>query len=65
MARGLDLPKLDLIIQYDPPAAVEEYMHRVGRTARIGNAGKALLFLLQHEARAGGLGRLGGLGNTI
>ena len=51
MARGLDLPKLDLIIQYDPPAAVEEYMHRVGRTARIGNAGKALLFLLQHEAR--------------
>jgi len=47
-ARGLDIPKVDWIIQYDPPDDPKEYIHRVGRTAR-GQAGRALLFLLPEE----------------
>ena len=48
-ARGWDVPEVDWIIQYDPPDEPEEYIHRVGRTARMGNRGKALLFLLRNE----------------
>lgn len=48
-ARGLDIPAVDWIIQYDPPDQPEEYIHRVGRTARVTNTGKALLFLLPTE----------------
>ncbi|KAL5232076.1 hypothetical protein ABZP36_030852 [Zizania latifolia] len=46
-ARGLDFPKVKCIIQYDSPGEASEYVHRVGRTARIGEKGEALLFL-QH-----------------
>jgi ATP-dependent RNA helicase DDX18/HAS1 len=48
-ARGLDIPAVDWIIQYDPPDDCAEYIHRVGRTARAGGSGKALLFLLETE----------------
>lgn len=48
-ARGLDIPEVDWIIQYDPPDEPTEYIHRVGRTARAGRAGRALLFLQPHE----------------
>ena len=48
-ARGLDIPAVDWIIQYDPPDEPEEYIHRVGRTARVERQGKALLFLLPEE----------------
>ncbi|KAL5535191.1 HAS1 [Sanghuangporus sanghuang] len=48
-ARGLDIPKVDWIIQYDPPDDPRDYIHRVGRTARAGKAGKSLLFLLESE----------------
>uniref|UniRef100_A0A0D9WBY3 ATP-dependent RNA helicase n=1 Tax=Leersia perrieri TaxID=77586 RepID=A0A0D9WBY3_9ORYZ len=44
-ARGLDFPKVKCIIQYDSPGEASEYVHRVGRTARIGEKGEALLFL--------------------
>lgn len=44
-ARGLDFPKVRCIIQYDPPGEATEYVHRVGRTARIGEKGDSLLFL--------------------
>ena len=49
-ARGLDIPKVDWIVQYDPPDDPREYIHRVGRTARgaVG-VGRALLFLLPEE----------------
>lgn len=49
-ARGLDIPHVDWIVQFDPPDDVREYIHRVGRTCRGANAkGKALLLLLPNE----------------
>jgi ATP-dependent RNA helicase DDX31/DBP7 len=48
-ARGLDLPNIGWIIQYDPPTHTSEYVHRVGRTARKGEKGNSLLFILQNE----------------
>jgi ATP-dependent RNA helicase DDX31/DBP7 len=49
-ARGLDIPSVNAIIQYDPPIDSEDYVHRVGRTARIGHDGIAYLFLQEFEA---------------
>ncbi|KAI0243844.1 ATP-dependent RNA helicase dbp7 [Massospora cicadina] len=48
-ARGLDLPRVAQIIQFDPPTDLRDYVHRVGRTARLGRAGDAVLFLLPSE----------------
>ncbi|KAJ7943579.1 RNA helicase [Quillaja saponaria] len=49
-ARGLDIPNVDWIVQYDAPDQPKEYIHRVGRTARgEGGKGKALLFLIREE----------------
>nr|XP_009408700.2 PREDICTED: DEAD-box ATP-dependent RNA helicase 27-like [Musa acuminata subsp. malaccensis] len=51
-ARGLDIPAVDWIVQYDPPDEPKEYIHRVGRTARgEGSEGNALLFLLPEEVQ--------------
>lgn len=48
--RGLDFPAVDWIVQFDPPDDPEEYIHRVGRTARGSDSkGRALLFLLESE----------------
>ncbi|XP_035224237.1 ATP-dependent RNA helicase DDX18-like [Stegodyphus dumicola] len=49
-ARGLDIPQVDWIVQYDPPDDPKEYIHRVGRTARGENRnGHALLILRPEE----------------
>ncbi|XP_014258537.1 probable ATP-dependent RNA helicase pitchoune [Cimex lectularius] len=49
-ARGLDIPAVDWIVQYDPPDDPKEYIHRVGRTARgEGGKGNALLMLRPEE----------------
>uniref|UniRef100_A0A4W5NMI3 ATP-dependent RNA helicase n=1 Tax=Hucho hucho TaxID=62062 RepID=A0A4W5NMI3_9TELE len=49
-ARGLDIPEVDWIVQYDPPDDPKEYIHRVGRTARgINGIGHALLILRPEE----------------
>ncbi len=45
-ARGLDLPHISTVIEYDPPFAVDDHLHRVGRTARAGQSGSSILFLL-------------------
>lgn len=49
-ARGLDIPAVDWIVQFDPPDDPRDYIHRVGRTARgSGGKGKSLMFLQPHE----------------
>jgi ATP-dependent RNA helicase DDX31/DBP7 len=48
-ARGLDFPAVTHILQYDPPGEISEYVQRVGRTARLGRGGVALLFLAPAE----------------
>nr|CAD7452035.1 unnamed protein product [Timema tahoe] len=49
-SRGLDLPSVDWIVQYTAPCSTSDYVHRVGRTARVGSHGSALLFLAPGEA---------------
>lgn len=48
-SRGLDL-QVDRVVQYDPPFSIDDYTHRIGRTARAGRSGSALLFTLKSEA---------------
>jgi len=43
-ARGLDIPYVQHVINYDMPDSVDEYIHRIGRTARVGNLGRATSF---------------------
>lgn len=45
-ARGLDIPRVTHVINYDPPKVYEDYVHRIGRTGRAGEVGKALTFVL-------------------
>ena len=49
MARGVDFPLVDWVIQFDPPSSTKAFVHRCGRTARIGNQGQALVMLLESE----------------
>ncbi|EDQ86592.1 uncharacterized protein MONBRDRAFT_35262 [Monosiga brevicollis MX1] len=48
-ARGLDVPDVAWVLQYDPPQDPDAYVHRCGRTARLGRQGRAVLFLQPHE----------------
>ena len=43
-ARGLDIPAVSHVINYDMPGNLEEYVHRIGRTARMGRSGIAIIF---------------------
>lgn len=45
-SRGLDLPKIANVIEYDAPFTIDDHLHRIGRSARVGNKGEATLFLL-------------------
>ncbi|GFR05837.1 ATP-dependent RNA helicase DDX55 [Trichonephila clavata] len=49
MARGVDIPDVEWVIQFDPPIYANSFVHRCGRTARIGKTGNALLMLLPNE----------------
>mmetsp|Transcript_12012 Transcript_12012/g.36617 ORF Transcript_12012/g.36617 Transcript_12012/m.36617 type:complete len:448 (-) Transcript_12012:894-2237(-) len=48
-ARGLDIPAVDLVVNYDIPMHGKDYIHRVGRTARAGRAGRALSLVSQYD----------------
>ncbi|AMA65183.1 ATP-dependent RNA helicase DeaD [Candidatus Arsenophonus lipoptenae] len=50
-ARGLDVERISLVINYDIPMNAESYVHRIGRTGRAGRAGRALLFVDHRERR--------------
>lgn len=50
MARGVDIPEMDWVLQWDPPSNAAAFIHRVGRTARQGSEGNALIMLLPNEA---------------
>ena len=48
-ARGLDIPQVSHVVNYDMPQSLEEYVHRIGRTARMGNEGTAITFVTEWD----------------
>jgi ATP-dependent RNA helicase RhlE len=50
VARGIDVDKISHVINYDLPSVAQDYVHRIGRTARAGNTGTAISFLAAEQA---------------
>lgn len=48
-SRGLDIPAVDIVVNYDIPTHSKDYIHRVGRTARAGRAGRAISLVTQYD----------------
>lgn len=48
-SRGIDIPHVDWIVQFDPPQWSDSFVHRIGRTARAGQKGQSILFLNEPE----------------
>jgi len=58
LTRGIDVPELDLVVNYEPADNALMYVHRIGRTARFGKKGKAVTFLTtspEDASRASGI----------
>ncbi|KAG7902896.1 hypothetical protein KL907_004029 [Ogataea polymorpha] len=51
-SRGLDVKDLNLVVNYDSPNHMEDYVHRVGRTGRAGRSGTAITFVTRHQERS-------------
>ncbi|KAH8344814.1 hypothetical protein KR067_008260, partial [Drosophila pandora] len=51
VGRGIDVPDVKLVVQYTPPQTTADFVHRVGRTARAGRKGRAVLFLAPSESQ--------------
>lgn len=49
MERGIDIPDVNWVVQFDPPTSASAFVHRCGRTARIGHMGSALTLLMPNE----------------
>ena len=50
-SRGLDIPTVQMIVNFDVPKNPKDYVHRVGRTARAGRGGKALTVVSQYDVQ--------------
>jgi ATP-dependent RNA helicase DDX23/PRP28 len=59
--RGIDVPDVALVVNYDMPGSIENYTHRIGRTGRAGRKGIAVTFLTLGDTGACGHGPAGGL----
>jgi len=51
-ARGIDVKEIELVVNYDLPEKTEDYVHRIGRTARAGKSGKAISFVMPSQIRS-------------
>ena len=51
-ARGIDVPNIEAVVNYDIPDQTEDYVHRIGRTGRAGNTGIAFTFAMRSQSRA-------------
>lgn len=49
-ARGMDMPNIEHVINFDVPVHIKTYLHRIGRTARAGHKGSGCTILVQHQA---------------
>jgi superfamily II DNA/RNA helicase len=52
LARGLDVPHVNHVVNYDLPYKSEDFLHRIGRTARAGREGSAITFITPSDGRS-------------